>query len=427
MLKRRIGVIGLGYVGLTTALAFSQKGKIIAYDINIKRIQALKTGHDHNSEVDDKKLKNKNIFFTNRFEDLKKADFYIITVPTPLDDLKLPNLSMILKVTEMIAKLLKKGDIIVYESTVYPGATEEECIPTLEKGSNLICDRDFGVGFSPERVNPGDKVHVFTNIPKIVSGHDQKALDIIANVFATVVPAGVHRAASIKVAEAAKVIENTQRDINISLMNEVAKILDKMKVDTGDVINAMKTKWNYLAFKPGLVGGHCIGINSYYLLYKAHQLGLCTELIPAARRVNESMAKFIVENTIKHLIKLGIPIKHARIAILGLTYKENCSDVRDTGVIGIINELKSYYTQVIVHDPLIDPEIAKKEYGITLEQWENLTDIDAIILAVSHRFYMELNPKVIIEKLNHRGLIVDIKEVFSPQDFEKSGVTLWRL
>jgi UDP-N-acetyl-D-galactosamine dehydrogenase len=425
--ERIISVIGLGYVGLTTAGAFSKIGKVIAFDTSPTRIKELQNGHDKNDEVPDHDLSSPNIYFTTNISDLKEADFHIITVPTPLDITKHPDLSMLLNASEQLGKQLKIGDIVVYESTVYPGATEEKCIPVLEKFSNLTHGKDFFVGFSPERINPADKNHVFANIVKVVSGTDNKTLDIIADVYSCVVKAGVHRASSIRVAEACKVIENTQRDVNIALMNEIAIMLHKFGIDTAEVISAMKTKWNFLPFQPGLVGGHCIGVNPYYLMHKAQEVGYHSEIISAGRRANENISKFIVDEAIKCLINQSILIKESRIAILGLTYKENCSDVRDTRVIDIINSLKSYGIEVLVNDPIADRINAKKDYGIELVSWESLSNLDAIILTVAHNEYLSLTKNDFLNKLKKNGTIMDIKEILSINEFYDTGVKLWRL
>lgn len=425
--KRKISVIGLGYVGLLAATAFAKLGKVIAFDINPTRVNNLKSGNDTNDEVSNLDLKNKNIYFTNHVDDITEADFHIISVPTPLDHRKYPDLSLLLNATKMIGKLLKEGDIVVYESSVYPGATEERCIPVLEQTSNMRCGTDFFVGFSPERINPADKIHTFENIPKIVSGNNEYALDIVAEEYAKVVTAGVHRVSQIRTAEAIKVIENIQRDINIAYMNEIAIILHKLKIDTSEVIAGMKTKWNFLPFQPGLVGGHCIGVNSYYLIYKAEEVEYHSPLLLASRHINENISKFIATQAIKQLIHLNIQIPTARIAILGFTYKENCSDLRDTKVIDIINELTSYGATVMVHDPIADTGAAKKEFNVDLYSWKDLTDLDAIIITVSHRYYIELDKNEYKKKLNRRGLIMDIKEILDRKDFADTEIVLWKL
>lgn len=425
--NRKISVVGLGYVGLTIAAAFGRITRVIAFDTNPTRISELREGYDRNFEVEVSALKSSNLYFTASQDDLSEADFYIISVPTPLDNTRHPDFTLLFNATKIIGKYLKKGDIVVYESTVYPGATEEQCVPLLVKYSKLNYGTDFTVGFSPERVNPADKEHVFQSIVKIVSGTDQKTVDIISKVYQSVITAGVFPVSSMKVAEAAKVIENTQRDINISFMNDMAIMLHALGIDTAEVISAMKTKWNYMPFQPGLVGGHCIGVNSYYLMHKAEEVGYFSDIIHAGRRINESIAKFIVEQTIKKLIHLGIPVKRARIAIFGLTYKENCSDLRDTRVIDIIKELQSYDIETLVHDPIADAETALNNYGIELHSWENLYDLDAMIFSVAHQHYLTLDRNEIKEKLSRRGLIMDIKEIFHKDEFADTGILLWRL
>lgn len=427
MEKHVISIIGLGYVGLTTAIAFSQSYKVIAFDIDLPRIDELKKNHDRNEEIKSKDFANKNITFTANDSDLKEANIYFICVPTPLNKNKIPDLTNLLNASRLVGKYLKKNDIVVYESTVYPGATEEQCIPCLEEISKLKCGNDFFVGYSPERINPGDPEHTFQNIIKIVSATDSKTLLTLIEMYKTVITAGVFPVSSIKVAEACKVIENTQRDINIAFMNEIAIMLHSLNIDLGEVISAMKTKWNALSFSPGLVGGHCIGVNSYYLMYKANELGYYPDLIATSRKINESLSTFIVDQTIKKLINLDILIKKARIAVLGLTYKENCNDLRDTRVINIINELLTYNIKVFIHDPIADPVIAKKEYGIDLSSFESIKDVDAIIIAVAHNYYKQLAPQELIKKLNTHGIIMDIKEMLNPADFANSGVQIWRL
>lgn len=424
---RKISVTGLGYVGLTIATAFGQIQKVIGYDKNASRIAELKDGHDKNDEIPDEVLKNVDIHYTTNPADLKKADFHIIAVLTPVNKDRQPDFSILLEASEKMGEQLKKGDIVVFESTVYPGATEEKCIPILEKFSKLTCGKDFAVGYSPERINPADHEHVFSNIIKIVSATDSKSLEIIAEVYASVVKAGVHRVSSIRIAEATKVIENTQRDLNISLINEMALILHSIGMDSAEVMAAAKTKWNFLPFKPGFVGGHCIGVNSYYLAHKAEEAGYHPDVIHAGRRINEYMTKFIAEKTIKELIHLGVTIKNARIGVLGLTYKENCSDLHDTRVIELIKELENYDAKIFVHDPLADHDLAKKEYGIELLQWDELVNLDAIILAVSHKKYVNLKPNQIQKILSPQGLIMDVKNILKPDDFLATGLTLWRL
>lgn len=427
MIPRKISVIGLGYVGLTIAAAFSRLTRLIAFDSNAIRIFELKNGHDKNQEVTDETLKAENFLFTEDPNDLKEADFHIVTVPTPLNTTKHPDFTLLFNASELLGKILKKGDIIVYESTVYPGVTEEKCIPLLEKYSKLRCGKDFSVGYSPERINPADKEHTLKDIVKIVAATDEKTREIIADVYKTVVN-DVFPVSSIKIAEASKIIENTQRDVNIALINEIAIMLHHLGLQTTEVIEAMQTKWNYLPFKPGLVGGRCIGVNSYYLMHKMEELGYYSDMIQAARRVNESIGKFIAEEAIKKLIHLDIPVKKARIAILGLTYKENCSDLRDTRVMDIIRELRSYGNcGLLIHDPIADSEVAKQNYGIKLQSWENLQDLDVMIFAVAHQTYLNLSKAEIKNKFNRRGLLMDIKNIFCHQDFSNTGILLWRL
>jgi UDP-N-acetyl-D-galactosamine dehydrogenase len=375
-------------------VAFGKISKVIAFDVNPARIESLKKGHDTNDEVTDADLSSANIHFTTLPEDLKAADFHIVAVPTPVGQDRNPDLSLLLKASDMLGKRLKKGDIVVYESSVYPGVTEEKCIPVLEKSSGLRCGSDFFVGFSPERINPADKIHTLETIPKVISGIDPHTVDILAEVYSSIVKPGVHRAPNIRTAEAIKIIENIQRDINIAYMNEISIILHRLGIDTADVIAGMKTKWNFVPFKPGLVGGHCIGVNAYYLLHKAEEIGYHSNLIMASRLVNEGISKFIASEAIKKLIQLDVPVRKARVAIFGLTYKENCSDLRDTKVIDIIHELQSYGIQVMVHDPIADALEAQKEYHITLAPWANLKDLDAILLTVSHKTTLEKFKKI---------------------------------
>ncbi|HEX4911309.1 MAG TPA: nucleotide sugar dehydrogenase, partial [Permianibacter sp.] len=340
--SRKIAVIGLGYVGLPVAVAFGRSVETIGFDINAKRIAELKAGQDHTGEVTAAELAETRILYTDKIDEMRKADFFIVAVPTPVDDANIPDLTPMLKASVSVGKALKKGDIVVYESTVYPGATEEDCVPVLERESGLKCGVDFTVGYSPERINPGDKEHTFTKIKKVVSGQDAKTLDIVADVYSSVVTAGVYRAASIKVAEAAKVIENTQRDLNIALMNELAVIFHRMGIDTVDVLQAAGTKWNFLPFRPGLVGGHCIGVDPFYLTHKAEKLGYHPQVILAGRQINDDMGRFVAQETVKEMLKAGRPIHGARVAVLGLTFKEDCPDLRNSKVINIINELRSY-------------------------------------------------------------------------------------
>jgi UDP-N-acetyl-D-glucosamine/UDP-N-acetyl-D-galactosamine dehydrogenase len=424
---RKVSVIGLGYVGLTSAVAFSHIGKVIAFDISVTRIEELKNGIDRNNEITTDQLKSANLLWTANEDDLQQSDFFIISVPTPIDKYRHPDFSMLTNATKMVARQLKKGDIVVYESTVYPGATDEMMIPLLEMNSKLKCGIDFAVGYSPERVNPADKEHTFYNIKKIISATDNKALDILADLYKQVVKAGVFPVSSIKIAEAAKIIENIQRDINIALMNDVAIFFHKLNINTAEVIRAMATKWNFLPFKPGLVGGHCIGVNSYYLMNKGEQIGYHSDLITFGRRINEFITSYIVNEVIRNLINLGITIQHSRIAILGLTYKENCSDVRDTRVIDLINELKSYPIDVLVHDPVAVKHEAKKQYGIDLLAWDKLTEIDAIIITIAHHEYVNRDVNLFKKMLKNTALIIDINSILKPDDFINTNIKLWQL
>lgn len=427
MNQRTVSVIGLGYVGLPVAVAFGLKRKTIGFDINSTRIEELKQGHDRTGEVAGPELQSADILFTNSIEELKLADFHIVAVPTPVDDAKQPDLTPMLKASETVGKALKKGDIVVYESTVYPGVTEDECVPILERVSGLTCGKDFTVGYSPERINPGDKEHTFTKIKKVVSGQDAATLEIVAQVYESVVTAGVHRAPSIKVAEAAKVIENTQRDLNIALMNELALIFDKLGIDTNDVLEAAGTKWNFLKFKPGLVGGHCIGVDPYYLTHKAEKIGYTPQVILAGRRINDGMGKFIAQRTVKEMIHAGHNVLGATATVLGLTFKEDCPDLRNSKVIDIIRELQDYGINVQVCDPLADPAEALHEYGVTLVPFDELSTAEAVVVAVAHREYLSLPIEKLSSMMKGAPLIVDVKGIYDRQLIENNNIRIWRL
>jgi UDP-N-acetyl-D-galactosamine dehydrogenase len=387
---RKISVVGLGYVGLPVAVAFGKSQQVIGFDISSIRIEELKQGIERTNEVEAKDLASADIIYTCDASDLKKANFHIIAVPTPVNNAKQPDLSPVISASITVGQQLKKGDIVVYESTVYPGATEEECIPVLERESGLIWGTDFNVGYSPERINPGDKVHTFTTITKVVSGDNAKTLEVVAAVYESVVAAGVHKANSIKVAEAAKVIENTQRDLNISLMNELALIFNKMNIDTRDVLAAASSKWNFLTFDPGLVGGHCIGVDPYYLTYKASILGYTPQVILSGRSINDSMGSFIASQTIKELINAGKCVKGSVVTILGFTFKENVPDIRNTRVIDIVRELQEYGVKVQVFDPMADTHEIQKEYNINVSASEDqLQPAHTVILAVPHQYFMD--------------------------------------
>ena len=426
-MSRTVSVIGLGYVGLPLAVAFGKHYPTIGFDVNVHRINELKDGHDRTGEVTKNDLRESPVCFTDSIKDLRQADFHVVAVPTPVTDANQPDLTPMLRASETVGKALKRGDIVVYESTVYPGVTEDECVPVLERVSGLVCGRDFKVGYSPERINPGDREHTFTKITKVVSGQDAETLEIVARVYASVVEAGVYRAASIKVAEAAKVIENTQRDLNIALMNELALIFDRLGIDTTDVLEAAGTKWNFLKFKPGLVGGHCIGVDPYYLTHMAEKIGYIPQVILAGRRINDGMGKFIDERTVKSLVRNGWQVKGAAIVVLGLTFKEDCPDLRNSRVIDVIRELESYGADVIVHDPVANVEEAVHEYGVRLTPWEELPKAAAIVAAVAHREYKERPLADYVAKLQPQGVITDVKSLFDAAELEAQGVTVWRL
>ena len=425
--NRKISVVGLGYVGLPVAVAFGKLAQVVGFDINAARVAALKAGHDSTLEVQDADLAQADILFTTDPKDLKAADFHIVAVPTPVDEAKRPDLTPVIKASETVGSQLKAGDIVVYESTVYPGATEEDCVPVLEKLSGLKAGRDFTVGFSPERINPGDHVHRFTTITKVVSGQDARTLDIVAEVYASVVKAGVHRASTIKVAEAAKVIENTQRDLNIALMNELALIFDRMGIDTLDVLAAAGTKWNFLPFRPGLVGGHCIGVDPYYLTHKASVLGYIPQVILSGRRINDGMGAYVAGQVVKRLIQTGNQVRGSRVTILGLTFKEDVPDLRNTRVIDIVKELQDYGVLVQVHDPMASPAEAHEEYGVHLVPREQLAPAHAVVLAVAHQPYLKEGWGLITSLLDGgKGVVADVKGVL-PRDRVPEGVALWRL
>jgi UDP-N-acetyl-D-galactosamine dehydrogenase len=426
--NRTISVVGLGYVGLPVAVAFGKHARTIGFDINATRIAELKTGHDRTGEVEDADLAAAQIVYTDQFDVLREADFHIVAVPTPVDDAHQPDLTPVEKASETVARALKKGDIVVYESTVYPGVTEDICVPILEKLSGLCCGEDFTVGYSPERINPGDKEHTFTKIKKVVSGQDAATLDIVAAVYASVVTAGVHKAASIKVAEAAKVIENTQRDLNIALMNELAILFEKMGIDTLDVLEAAGTKWNFLKFKPGLVGGHCIGVDPYYLTHKAEKLGYIPQVILAGRRINDSMGKFIAQRAIKEMIHGGSLVAGSVVTVLGLTFKENCPDLRNSRVIDVIQELREFGVQVQVCDPQAEHDEAEEEYGVSLTPFAELAPADAVIVCVAHSEFAALDIAGYQKLLKPDArVLIDVKGVVDKAAAQAAGLRFWRL
>ena len=427
MFSRKISVVGLGYVGLPVAVAFGKHGPVIGFDINENRLEELRAGQDRTNEVSATELGDTQIEFTSKPEVLAQANFHIVAVPTPIDDAHQPDLTPVVKASESVGTALKKGDIVVYESTVYPGVTEDICVPILERVSGLKCGPDFTVGYSPERINPGDKEHTFTKIKKVVSGQDAATLEIVADVYSSVVTAGVYKAASIKVAEAAKVIENTQRDLNIALMNELALIFDRMGIDTLDVLEAAGTKWNFLKFKPGLVGGHCIGVDPYYLTHKAEKLGYIPQVILAGRRINDSMGAFIAQQTIKQMIHAGHAIANAVVTVLGLTFKENCPDLRNSRVIDIIRELEEFDVQVQVFDPVASSAEALHEYGVTLLSLNELKPAAAIVVAVAHDAYARWTPSDYLKLMHNAPVVIDVKGVCDGPALERAGARFWRL
>lgn len=429
--EEKLSVIGLGYVGMPIAVSFAKKVKVIGFDINEDKVEKYLSGIDPTKEVGDEAIKNTTMEFTSDESRIKEAKFHIVAVPTPINEDHTPNLVPVESASRTVGRNLVKGSIVVYESTVYPGVTEDICIPILEKESGLKCGVDFKVGYSPERINPGDKVHRLETIVKVVSGMDEESLDIIAKVYELVVDAGVYRAKSIKVAEAAKVIENSQRDINIAFMNELSIIFNKLNIDTLSVLEAASTKWNFLRFYPGLVGGHCIGIDPYYLTYKAKQVGYHSQIILAGRKINDNMGKYVAENLIKCLIKADVSVKHANVAILGFTFKENCPDTRNTRVIDIVKELRDYEIEPIVVDPIADQEEAYHEYGIELASYSEIKDMDAVIIAVSHEEFKNLN-KDDLDKLYknvpyENRVLLDIKGILNREEYEDLGYRYFRL
>jgi UDP-N-acetyl-D-glucosamine/UDP-N-acetyl-D-galactosamine dehydrogenase len=423
--RRKIAVIGLGYVGLPVAAAFARTGNpVIGFDIDQARILELKAGRDRTREVDASDLKLPSLSFTNEVTALKAVDFFIVTVPTPIDAARRPDLGAMFEASRMVGSVLKKGDIVVYESTVYPGAIEEECAPILEQVSGLAAGSDFHVGYSPERINPGDKQHRFESIMKVVSAQNPETLEILAEVYGSVVTAGIHRAPSIKVAEAAKVIENTQRDLNIAFMNELSLIFQALDIDTGDVLAAARTKWNFMPFQPGLVGGHCIGVDPYYLTFRAEKAGYHPEIILAGRRINDSMGQRVARECVRRLLRHkgagGV------VTILGLTFKENVPDTRNSRIVDIIRELESFGLKVQVHDPLANAADASREYGVTMTGLEALLPADAVILAVAHESYLDSGWPLIQKLLTGgEGLVLDIKMKLD-RCAKPAGIELWR-
>ena len=423
-----IAVVGLGYVGLPLAVEFGKRYPTIGFDLSKAKIDAYRRRVDPTGEVSTRDFAAaERLEVTTDAAQLKRANFIVVAVPTPVDEAHQPDFSPLLGASEAVGKNLARGSVVVFESTVYPGATEEICVPVLERHSGMRWQRDFFVGYSPERINPGDREHTLTKITKIVAGDTPQTLERVAEVYSSIVAAGVHRASSIKVAEAAKVIENTQRDLNIALMNELALIFHKIGIDTTEVLQAAGTKWNFLPFRPGLVGGHCIGVDPYYLTHKADKLGYHPQVILAGRRINDGMGKYVAEQTVKQMIQAGFPVKSAKINVLGLTYKENCPDLRNSRVIDVIHELRSYGADVYVHDPVADAGEAMHEYGVTLTSWDGLPRAHAVVMAVAHREFGARPVTDYVGKLEPSGLFVDVKCQADAASLRAQGVSVWRL
>lgn len=428
--EEKLSLVGLGYVGLPIAVAFSKKVDVIGFDINDKKIQTYIGGKDPTKEVGDEAIQKCNVDFTSDETRLREARFHIVAVPTPVRPDKVPDLSPVIGASKVLGRNLTKGSVVVYESTVYPGVTEDICVPILEKESGLKCGVDFKIGYSPERINPGDKNHRLENIVKIVSGMDEETLETVADVYSLVIEAGVYRAESIKVAEAAKVIENSQRDINIAFVNELSMIFSRMGIDTKAVLRAAGTKWNFLSFEPGLVGGHCIGVDPYYLTYKAEQIGYHSRIILAGRRINDGMGAYVAQELVKKMIHADVKVKDAAVLVLGLTFKGNCPDTRNTKVIDILNELGSYEIHTSVYDPVADKAEAKREYGIDLVSKAELKDFDAVLVAVDHDDFKEYSVediKAMYSDKNENKILFDVKGIYDKDEFEKAGFNYWRL
>ncbi len=424
----RIAVVGLGYVGLPLAVHLAHHFEVVGFDLKAERIAELAAGRDRTLEVSREELAAVEIRYTDDPSLLATCRLIIVAVPTPIDAYRIPDLTPLKSASRIVGKQLQPGSCVVFESTVYPGATEEVCLSILAEASGLVFGKDFTLGYSPERINPGDKVHSLDKIVKVVSGSDEATADMLVKVYAKVVPAGIHRASSIKVAEAAKVIENTQRDLNIALMNELAMIFDIMGIDTLEVLEAAGTKWNFLPFRPGLVGGHCIGVDPYYLTFKAEALGYHPEMILAGRRINDQMGKYIAERTVKMLIREGKQVKDASVAVLGLTFKEDVPDLRNTRVVDIISELRDYGIRVMVHDPLADPDEARLYYGLELTCWEDLKGVDAVVLAVVHSYYRDKGLAEVARLCSAgRPVVVDVKSAFGPDQAQADDISYWRL
>lgn len=429
MNNQTVAVVGLGYVGLPLALAFGRVMSTVGFDVSKEKVTAYKNGFDPTGEMDTSLFQAAiHLSYSSESKEISDADFVVVAVPTPVDDAHKPDLSLVVKASEMVGSHMKRGAIVIFESTVYPGVTEEVCVPILEKVSGLKCGQDFKVGYSPERVNPGDKEHTLERIVKVVSGQDEESLQRIAGLYEQVIEAGVHRAPSIKVAEAAKVIENTQRDLNIALINELSIIFDHLAIDTMDVLEAAGTKWNFLPFRPGLVGGHCIGVDPYYLTYKAETLGYHPQVILAGRHINDGMAGYVAQQAVKKMIQSGTNIKGSKVLVLGLTFKEDCPDLRNSKVVDVIRELEEFGCCVTVHDPIAEVQDAKHEYGITPIEWKKLPhDVDSIVLAVPHREYLNMDIQELLSPLKKGGVVIDVKSKLNRDDVASKGCVLWRL
>jgi UDP-N-acetyl-D-galactosamine dehydrogenase len=423
-----IAVVGLGYVGLPLAVEFGKRFPTIGFDLSQRKVDAYRRFEDPTGEVSSEQLRAATLLnCTTDGAALKDADFIVVAVPTPIDDARRPDFFPLVSSSETVGRHMKRGAIVVYESTVYPGATEEICVPVLEKFSGLKWKQDFNIGYSPERINPGDKLRTLTKIVKLVSGDTPETLAVVQKLYGAIIDAGVYPASSIRVAEAAKVIENTQRDLNIALMNELSLIFNRMGIDTLEVLEAAGTKWNFLPFRPGLVGGHCIGVDPYYLTHKAEMLGYQPQVILAGRRINDSMGKYVAEQTVKRMIAAGQPVRDADIIVLGMTFKEDCPDLRNSKVIDVIRELQSYGVKVHVHDPLADNDECQHEYGIGLTEWEQLPQASAIVAAVAHQPYKQMGVSRLLGKLKPGGVFADVKSVYDPAAVTQAGHELWRL
>ena len=425
----KIAIIGLGYVGLPLAVEFGKKVSVIGFDIHQKRIDELKNGRDHTLEVSPEELvQSTHLQYSAHLDDLKDCNFFIVTVPTPIDSVNRPDLTPLCKASETIGKVISKGDIVVYESTVYPGATEEVCIPVIEKVSGLKFNQDFYAGYSPERINPGDKINTLTKIKKITSGSTPEIANLVDAVYLSIITAGTHKATSIKVAEAAKVIENTQRDLNIALVNELSVIFDRLNIDTIDVLEAAGSKWNFLPFRPGLVGGHCIGVDPYYLTHKAEEVGYNPQVILAGRRINDNMAQYVAQSTIKHMVKNGIDVTTATVGILGVTFKENCPDIRNSKIANVIQEFKQWSVKVVVCDPWADAKEVKDEYGIELGFVNAEHPVDSLVVAVGHNEFRHLSPQELRSYVRgEKPVLADVKSLFNRSEMTQQGFTVFRL